>query len=385
MKFLLFLPLLLLSNQFYAQVIDFENLKDKEPGQSIHFVKLPDNPCEVRFFIGHNLQDTSHLTLQKVGITVQNEGGLTGGFQGITNNKNCHEKVIPQTRMNQINYNSFVLNEEINNRARVGCHFVSTILRGDNLPSVFVHFSIPTGGCSGDILDLDGADDAIEAYEIYYYESEEDFPSKPINNDPIRIRTTSKSFGKGEIGEDGGVVPFSIESGVKFKLIEIRPNQQVSPENKFRNVFGFALDNFSPFDVEAPPYLPPYLTGEIIEISTIEPIKEIEIIQEENPTFKPLFFDFDKSTVSSNDKLEPIETFLKKHPNKKIRITGYADPKGSNEYNVDLSKRRVENTKNTLVSLGIRPDQIEIEYKGEINNSSEEDWEKRKVEIRVLD
>lgn len=379
MKFVFSFLICLVGQQLKAQVIDFESLKDKEPGQSIHFVKLPDNPCEIRFFIGHNLKDTTHLTLQKVGVTVQNEGALTGGFQGITNDKNCHEKLIPSTRMNQINYDPFVLNSEINNRERVGCHFVSTILRGDSLPSVFVHFSIPTGGCSGDILDLDGANDAIEAYEIYYYEKEEDFPTKPINNNPIKIRTDGPSFGAGEIGHDGGVEPFVIESTTKFKLIEIRPNQQVSPENKFRNVFGFALDNFSPFNAEPPPYLPPYMTGEIIEVSTVEPLDT------KPPRFEPLFFEFGQSTLNSSAALRPILDYLKSNPNKQIRLIGYTDQKGSNDYNLKLSKARVLNVKKALVSAGIKSDQITIEYKGEINDTGEEDWEKRRVEIEVLD
>ena len=54
-----------------------------------------------------------------------------------------------------------------------------------------------------------------EAYEIYYYTSEADFPDNPINSEPIKIRTTGPSFGKGEIGEDGGVVPFNIQSDSK--------------------------------------------------------------------------------------------------------------------------------------------------------------------------
>lgn len=379
MKDVFSLLLLVGTNLSFGQVIDFESVKDKEPGQAIHYVSLPGNPCQMRFFTGHNLDDTSHLTLQKIGLTIQNEGGLTGGFQGIKNNKNCHEKVIPQTRMNQINYNPFVLNNEINNRERVGCHFVSSILRGEDLPSVFIHFSIPTAGCSGDILDLDGANDAIEAYEIYYYAHEDDYPDNPIDNDPIRIRTTGKSFGKGEIGEDGSVVPFKIISSTKFKLIEIRPNQQVSPENKFRDVFGFALDNFSPFAIEAPPYLPPYLKGEVVEISTVE--REIETA----PEFKAVYFDYDRSNVKESKNLSLLADYLKNNPNKEVKLTGYADPKGNADYNMRLSQRRVENVKKKLLALGVKPAQISTHYKGEEESSDKEDWTKRRVDIEFLD
>lgn len=378
MRIIVLLSLLTFVNALHSQVIDFESVTDKEPGEAIHFISLPDHPCELRFFIGHNLSDTTHLTLQKIGLTVKGSQGLTGGFQGIKNNKNCHEKVIPQTRMNQINYNPFVLNNEINNRERVGCHFVSTILRGDSLPSVFIHFSIPTQGCSADILDLDGADDAIEAYEIYYYESESDFPNRPINAAPIEIRTTGPAFGKGEIGEDGGVVPFKIESEIKFKLIEIRPNQQVSPENKFRNVFGFALDNFAPFTPEQSPFLPPYLTGNEVKISTVEPEKVAA------PQFKSLYFDYDESDTKSRVDLDELANYLLKHPHEQILLVGYTDPKGDADYNLKLSQRRVISVKKALMKKGVLSDQIEIEYKGEINDNNQEDWTKRRVDIQRI-
>ena len=364
----------------FGQVIDFENVKNKVPGQAIQYMTVGDNPNQIRFFVGHDLKDTVHLSLQEVGLRVENEDYLSGGFQGIINSRDCSENLISQTRMNQMNYDPFYLNPEINNRKRVGCRFVSTALRGTNLPSVFVSFSLPTKACSGDILDLDGANDAIEAYDIYYYRKTTDFPANPIKLAPIMIRTKGRSMGSGEIGEDGGVEHFSISSEVEFTLIEIRPIQQVSPENKLRDVFGFALDNFSPFEVEKPPYLPPYLLGESPEITVKTEVNSVEI-----PQFEPIYFDYDSYSLKTKSPIQLDEyiNFLLSNPTKKIQVIGHTDLKGDADYNLKLSENRVKTVQYYLIAKGISQNRITVSFRGELeaNKNSDPDWKNRKVEI----
>lgn len=62
-----------------------------------------------------------------------------------------------------------------------------------------------------------------------------------------------------------------------------------------------------------------------------------------------IYFDFDKDNVktSYNDSLKAIFSSLPTE----IKIKGYTDYFGSNEYNIDLSNRRVESVKERLLSL----------------------------------
>ena len=368
--------LLFFADTANAQVIDFENVPGVKIGDPIAYLTVPGNDCKVEFFIGFNLQDTAHLTLQRVGNTVKTDNALSGGFQGIINDKDCQENKIPITRMNQINYKPFVLNSHLTNRERVGCQFVSTVISGDSLPSIFISFSLTTKACSGDILDLDGANNAIEAYEIYHYKTFDDFPAKPISN-PIEIRTTGKSFGLGEIGDDGGVVPFQINGETPFQLIEIRPNMQVNPENVIRDIFGFALDNFSPFELEQPPYLPPYMSGESVAIST-------QLIPRKLDKGQNIYFDFDSDVPKKTDKLKTLIADLKQHPSKRIQLTAYTDQTGDASYNLALAKRRAEAVKKVLVDAGVKPNQISIHTVGEDVNSQLKSWEKRRVTVSYL-
>lgn len=49
----------------------------------------------------------------------------------------------------------------------------------------------------------------------------------------------------------------------------------------------------------------------------------------------------------------------------KIKLIGYADPRGDETYNYNLSKSRVKNTTRLLTQLGVNEENIEEYYKGE--------------------
>ena len=265
------------------EFIDFENLKGKKPGDLISYIKIPEKGY-IRFFSGYDLKDTAGLRLQKVGVDADDVEYGKGGFQGIRNNKDCEENTISMGRMNQINYNYYPLSNELTNRERAGCQFVSLLLEGQNMPSVFIEYTTPSTACSGDIIDIDGINNAIEAYDIYYYAKKSDYPNRPINKEPILVKNTRSQFGKGEIGDDGGLTPFKIESGIPFVLIELRPNQQLYKENTYRTIFGFALDNFSPYSIEEAPYKPPFLLGNDVVFETEKPDKsEQPVIEDQFP------------------------------------------------------------------------------------------------------
>ncbi len=58
--------------------------------------------------------------------------------------------------------------------------------------------------------------------------------------------------------------------------------------------------------------------------------------------------------------LDRIASFLKKHPNVKLRVEGNCDERGTIEYNLALGEKRAIAAKSYLVSKGISPDRISI-------------------------
>lgn len=73
-----------------------------------------------------------------------------------------------------------------------------------------------------------------------------------------------------------------------------------------------------------------------------------------NP-FEDAFFDYAKSDLSSADQtsLTHDADYLKSNPDLKIRIGGYCDQRGSEEYNLGLGQRRADAAKQFLVNLGV--------------------------------
>jgi outer membrane protein OmpA-like peptidoglycan-associated protein len=57
--------------------------------------------------------------------------------------------------------------------------------------------------------------------------------------------------------------------------------------------------------------------------------------------------------------LENIVDVLRKHPSMIIKIESHTDSRGSDRYNLKLSNRRAESTRDYIISRGIDADRIE--------------------------
>ena len=89
------------------------------------------------------------------------------------------------------------------------------------------------------------------------------------------------------------------------------------------------------------------------------------------------FFDINKAYLSKKEavNLEAMANLIKKYPNEKFVITGYADKQtGSAEFNSKLSKLRAEAVYNTLVDkFGVDGSQLTIDYKGGVDTMYQND------------
>jgi outer membrane protein OmpA-like peptidoglycan-associated protein len=379
----LFLVIFALSG--HAQIVDFENFNPLKPGDPIGTIAVGD--IRFRVFKSYHLKDSVSLTLQKVAYEAE-----SGGYYGPEYAFDCEGTPISPVRKNQINDSLYALNQAFTNRERVGCYFISCDLQGETLPSVFIQYEQSIDECSADLLDVDGHENTIEAYDIYLYAEATDYPHHPISKKPIEERSKGETYGPGLIGDNGGVLPLKIESEKPFMLIEFRPIQQITPQNDVRYDFGFAFDNFSPSRIEKAPYTPPYLVeGNHDKIRHISPTKlntRPFVSRRED-----IYFDFDQFSLTTTsldilrDVMDDIRHFQKPESNIEFTLilSGYTDPSGSDLYNKYLSKKRVLAAKNYFLKQGVKASMIETAHFGEQyhNDVNDPDWKKRTVHIEL--
>lgn len=79
-----------------------------------------------------------------------------------------------------------------------------------------------------------------------------------------------------------------------------------------------------------------------------------------------IHFDYNESTIRTDDnaRLDGKAALLKQFPGLRIRITGHADERGSDQYNIALGKRRADAAKDYLVRVGIDAARIETSSLG---------------------
>ena len=74
------------------------------------------------------------------------------------------------------------------------------------------------------------------------------------------------------------------------------------------------------------------------------------------------FFDYDQADLRPDAAHAVLEdaAYLMAHPSLRITVAGYADERGSAEYNVALGMERAEATRNALMSAGVEGTRIEV-------------------------
>src|SRR5690606_28025137 len=75
-----------------------------------------------------------------------------------------------------------------------------------------------------------------------------------------------------------------------------------------------------------------------------------------------IHFDYDQYTISADDqvKLERKAAIMRANPGLRIRVTGHADERGSDEYNLSLGMRRAVAAKTFFTGRGIDAGRIEV-------------------------
>ncbi|WP_296909966.1 OmpA family protein [uncultured Megasphaera sp.] len=96
-------------------------------------------------------------------------------------------------------------------------------------------------------------------------------------------------------------------------------------------------------------------------------------------------FDEDQPLPSERAKMDHFVQVAKANPNDTFKLVGNTDAKGSNAYNDDLSKRRVDNVAAYAESQGIPASQMQLDYKGKTDPVSTNDTEQGRADNRRVD
>jgi peptidoglycan-associated lipoprotein len=99
---------------------------------------------------------------------------------------------------------------------------------------------------------------------------------------------------------------------------------------------------------------------------------------------RSVYYPFDAFMVQDEDKptVEAHANYLSSHPNRKVRLEGNCDERGSNEYNLALGQRRADGVRKMLMVGGVKEAQIETvsygEEKPKATGHDEASWAKNR-------
>lgn len=109
-------------------------------------------------------------------------------------------------------------------------------------------------------------------------------------------------------------------------------------------------------------------------------------------TLGDILFDLNEATLQGPGMrtIDELASFLKRYEDRRIRIEGYTDSTGAEEYNQKLSQRRAEAVRDAVVDRGVAPDRIEVRGFGEAypvasNDDPSGRQRNRRVEIVISD
>jgi len=123
----------------------------------------------------------------------------------------------------------------------------------------------------------------------------------------------------------------------------------------------------------------------------VAPVNTMSAEEEFKANVQDIFFDYDKYTIRPEGETALIQdaSYFSSHPNIKIVIGGYADERGSAEYNLALGQNRAAAAKKVLVESGIPAASLRIiSYGKERPFCTEENevcWQKNRRAGFVLD
>ncbi|MGC2049277.1 MAG: peptidoglycan-associated lipoprotein Pal, partial [Gallionella sp.] len=120
-------------------------------------------------------------------------------------------------------------------------------------------------------------------------------------------------------------------------------------------------------------------------VVAVDPLNDPNSLLAKRSTYYP----FDVSVVQDADKpvVQAHAKYLSEHPDRRVRLEGNCDERGSNEYNLGLGNRRANGVKQMLLLGGAKASQIETvsygEEKSRCTDHNEACWKQnRRTDIK---
>ncbi|HEV7765110.1 MAG TPA: OmpA family protein [Thermoanaerobaculia bacterium] len=128
-------------------------------------------------------------------------------------------------------------------------------------------------------------------------------------------------------------------------------------------------------DFPAPPADPDVLS---------EDINEANRVAHERGWIRDAFFAYDASTLDADaqEALQQSATWLRAHPEYRVRVEGHCDDRGTEQYNLALGDRRADTAASYLATLGLDRTRIETVSYGEERPFEEGDSEADRAQNR---
>ena len=124
-------------------------------------------------------------------------------------------------------------------------------------------------------------------------------------------------------------------------------------------------------------------------------VQELEAQQTERGlvlTLGEVLFDVGGATLKEGGRraVDRLASFLREYPERRVLIEGHTDNTGSQQLNLDLSRRRAESVRTALVEMGISADRVQTEGYGPAypvagNNTAAGRQQNRRVEVIISD
>ncbi|HNU58359.1 MAG TPA: OmpA family protein [Aquaticitalea sp.] len=162
-------------------------------------------------------------------------------------------------------------------------------------------------------------------------------------------------------------------SGATVSLFDDQGNKIVTKETNEEGIAEFIVecDKDTELEVVSDGYESKIITlkgtheKELNVAISLDPIDTI--IAAGKVELNPIYFDFDKSNITSQAafELDKLVQIMNKYPEMVIDVTAHTDSRGSDAYNLGLSDRRAKTTVQYVISKGISSNRISGAGKGE--------------------
>lgn len=144
---------------------------------------------------------------------------------------------------------------------------------------------------------------------------------------------------------------------------------------------------------DPPPTEIPETSGGDMNTGTVAPPtpRQLDPFEDpDNPLSKMvIYFDFDQSTIRAEfvDVINAHGRYLARNSDKRVRLEGHADERGSREYNIGLGERRAQSVRRMLKLQGVSDAQMATVSYGEerpaVEGHNEEAWARNRRVVIV--